>query len=303
MKIGIAVGDVRGPAGLAELVDQVKTAAEAGFGTAWSAQALGWDALTALAVAGGRVPGIGLGTAVVPVPQRHPLLLASQALSVQAATGNRLTLGIGAGIAMMVQQLFGLPGDRPARRMREYLSVLIPLLRGETVDHHGETLTAVGSAGVPGAEPPPVLVAALGPAMLRLAGELADGTVTWMTGPRTLADHIVPSITRAAEDAGRPAPRVVAGLVVCVTHDQAGVRGRIAEHFALAGQVPEYRAVLDREGAAGPQDVVIVGDEDAVAKDLDRLADAGVTEFVASPFGDAAEQARTLAVLSGQTRA
>jgi F420-dependent oxidoreductase-like protein len=183
--------------------------------------------------------------------------------------------------------------------MREYLSVLTPLLRGEAVDHRGETLTAVGSVGVPGAEPPPVLVAALGPAMLRLAGELTDGTITWMTGPRTLADHIVPSITRAAEDAGRPAPRVVAGLVVCVTDDEAGVRGRIADQFALAGQVPEYRAVLDREGATGPQDVVIVGDEDAVAKDIHRLADAGVTEFLASPFGDAAEQGRTLAVLAG----
>jgi F420-dependent oxidoreductase-like protein len=285
-----------------EIVGQVRTAADAGFSTAWSAQAFGWDALTALAVVGGRVPGIGLGTAVVPIPQRHPLVLASHALSVQAAVGDRLTLGIGAGIAMMVQNMFGLPGDRPARRMREYLSVLAPLLRGENVTHQGETLTAVGVVNVPGAKPPPVLVAALGPAMLRLAGELADGTVTWMAGPRTLADHIVPSITRAAEAAGRPAPQVVAGLVVCVTNGEAAVRERIAEQFALAGQVPEYRAVLDREGAAGPQDVVIVGDEDAVARDIRRLADAGVTEFIASPFGGAEEQDRTVRVLGELAR-
>jgi F420-dependent oxidoreductase-like protein len=285
-----------------EIVGQVRTAADAGFSTAWSAQAFGWDALTALAVVGGRVPGIGLGTAVVPIPQRHPLVLASHALSVQAAVGDRLTLGIGAGIAMMVQNMFGLPGDRPARRMREYLSVLAPLLRGENVTHQGETLTAVGVVNVPGAKPPPVLVAALGPAMLRLAGELADGTVTWMAGPRTLADHIVPSITRAAEAAGRPAPQVVAGLVVCVTNGEAAVRERIAEQFALAGRVPEYRAVLDREGAAGPQDVVIVGDEDDVARRIRRLADAGVTEFIASPFGGAEEQDRTVRVLGELAR-
>ncbi|WP_329242259.1 LLM class F420-dependent oxidoreductase [Actinoallomurus sp. NBC_01490] len=295
------MGDTRGPSTLEHLTGQVRAAADAGFGTAWAAQAFGWDALTALAVAGAAVPGIGLGTAVVPIPQRHPLVLAGQALSVQAATGGRLTLGVGAGVAMMVQGMFGLPADRPARRMREYLSVLRPLLRGESVTHRGETLTAVGSVTVPGAEPPPVLVAALGPAMLRLAGELADGTVTWMTGARTLGDHIVPSITKAAETAGRPIPQVVAGLIVCVTNGEAAVRERIAEQYALAGQVPEYRAVLDREGAAGPQDVVIVGDEDDVARDVRRLADAGVTEFIASPFGSVEEQDRTIGVLADLT--
>jgi F420-dependent oxidoreductase-like protein len=302
MKIGIAVGDVRGPATLEEIAGQVQTAADAGFSTVWSAQAFGWDALTALAVVGGRVPGIGLGSAVVPVPQRHPLVLASQALSVQAAVGDRLTLGIGAGIAMMVRDMFGLPGDRPVPRMREYLSVLGPLLCGENVTYQGETLTAVGAVSVPGAKPPPVLVAALGSSMLRLAGELADGTVTWMTGPKTLADHIVPSITKAAQSAGRPAPQVVAGLAVCVTNSEAAVRERIAEQFALAGQVPEYRAVLEREGAAGPQDVVIVGDEEAVARPVARLAAAGVTEFFASPFGNADEQERTIGVLAELAR-
>jgi F420-dependent oxidoreductase-like protein len=303
MDIGVFIGDTRGSAGLEEVVAQVRAAADAGFGAVWSAQAFGWDALTTLAVAGGRVRGIGLGTAAVPVPQRHPLVLAGQALTVQAAVGDRLTLGIGAGIATMVESMFGLPGDRPARRMREYLSVLVPLLRGESVTHQGETLTAVGAVTVPGAPPPPVLVAALGPAMLRVAGELADGTVTWMTGPRTIADHIVPSITKAAAGAGRPAPRVVAGLAVCVTGDEAGVRGRIGEQFALAGQVPEYRAMLDRERVAGPQDVVVVGDEDAVARHLQRLADAGVTEFIASPFGSTEEQERTTGVLADLARA
>jgi F420-dependent oxidoreductase-like protein len=302
MQIGLAVGDVRGPATLEELVGQVRTAADAGLSTAWAAQGFGWDALTALAVAGGRVPGIGLGTAVVPVPQRHPLVLAGQALSVQAATGGRLTLGVGAGIAMMVRTMFGLPGDRPVRRMREYLTVLGPLLRGEAVSHQGETLTVAGATTVPGTAPPSVLLAALGPAMVRAAGELADGAVTWMAGPRTLGDHIVPPLTRAATAAGRPGPRVVAGLVVCVTDDEAGVRERVAEHFGLAGQVPEYRAVLDRENVAGPQDVAVIGDENEVARRLRGLADAGVTEFFASPFGGVEEQARTTEVVAELAR-
>jgi F420-dependent oxidoreductase-like protein len=297
MRIGIAVGDLRGQAKLEEVIGQVRTAAGVGLRTAWSSQAFGWDALTTLALAGTQVAGIELGTAVLPVPQRHPLVLASHALTVQAATGGRLTLGIGAGVAMMTGAMFGLPSDRPVRRMREYLPVLRALLHGESVAHEGETLTAAGAVGLPG-PPPPVLLAALGPAMLRCAGELADGAVTWMTGPRTLADHIVPSVTRAAEAAGRTRPRVVAGLLVCVTSDEAGVRDRVAERFALAGQVPEYRATLDREGAAGPQDVAVVGDDDTVARRLRQLAEAGVTDFLAAPFGDPGEQARTVGVLA-----
>jgi len=269
----------------------------------WTSQAFGWDALTALAVGGAGVPGIELGTAVVPIPQRHPLVLASQALSVQAATGNRLTLGIGAGISMMVTGMYGLPADRPATRMREYLSVLHPLLRGEAVSYQGETLTAAGQVDISGTTSPSVLLAALAPAMLRLAGELADGTVTWMTGPRTLADHIVPSITKAAETAGRPSPRVVAGLLVSVSGDGDGVRERVAEQFGLAGQVPEYRAVLDRERATGPQDVVIVGDQDQIEHQLRRLEDAGVTDFFAAPFGSREEQDRTIEVIAALAQA
>jgi F420-dependent oxidoreductase-like protein len=296
--IGIAVGDVRGPASLEQVVGQVAEAAEAGFGTAWSAQAPGWDALTTLALAGARVPGIGLGTAVVPVPQRHPLVLASHALTVQAAVGGRLTLGIGAGVAAMTQGMYGLPADRPARRMREYLPVLRSLLAGGEVAHRGETLTAAGAAGVPGVPPPSVLLAALGPAMLRIAGTLADGVVTWMTGPKTLAGHVVPEVTKAAEAAGRPRPRVVAGVLVCVTDDETGARERLEERFGLAGRVPEYRATLDREDASGPADVAVVGGEDTVARALHRLADAGVTELLATPFGDGTEQARTIGLLA-----
>lgn len=289
------IGEVDGPATVDELAGQVVAA----DGTAglWSAQALGWDALTALTVAGTLAPGIPLGTAAVPVRQRHPLTLASQALSVQAATGGRLTLGIGAGIGAMVGGMFGLPTASPVRFLREYLAMLLPLLRGEAVAHSGDFLTTSGTVHVPATTPPPVILAALGPAMLRLAGSSTDGAVTWMAGPRTLASHVVPLVTAAARDAGRPAPRIVAALPVCVTGDEAGARAGIARRFGMAAQVPEYRAVLDREGARGAADVAITGDEDAVLRAITRLEDTGITEFIAAPVGDAAARHRTLELL------
>jgi F420-dependent oxidoreductase-like protein len=299
MRIGLAVGDVRGPASLDDVVQQVREAA-GGFATAWISQALGLDALTALAIAGREVPGIELGTAVIPVAQRHPLMLASQALTVQAATGNRLTLGIGTGIAAMVTGMYGLPTDRPALRMREYLQVLRPLLHGDPVDFTGETLRAVGAVQLrptqlPAA--PQVLLAALGPAMLRVAGELADGVATWMTGPRTLAEHIVPSVNKAAAAAGRPSPRAVAGLPVCVTDDADEVRARFGEQFAMAGQVPEYRAMLDREGITSPAELLIAGSEQEVAQAIRRLESTGITDLMLAPFGTPDEQRRTTANL------
>src|SRR5205807_7560092 len=197
------------------VVAQVRGAAEAGFTSAWVAQIFGYDALTLLAVVGREVPDIELGTAVVPTYPRHPVMLAAQALTTQAATGRRLVLGIGLSHQLVIEGIFGYSFDRPARHMREYLSALMPLLRGEAVSYKGETLSAATMAPLDvKADPPPVLLAALGPAMLRLAGQQTDGTVTWMTGPTTIASHIVPSITTAANDAGRPAPRVAVRLSV-----------------------------------------------------------------------------------------
>jgi F420-dependent oxidoreductase-like protein len=293
MRIGLAFGDARKQTGLAGIAREIQSAS--GIDTAWLTQGPNLDALVTLAIAGASST-VELGTAVVPFPQRHPLVLASQALTVQAATGNRLTLGIGAGIAAMVGPMFGLPTDRPARRLREYLEVLRPLLRGEAVDHHGETLTAVGAVAIEGAVAPPVLVAALGPAMLKVTGELADGTITWMTGPRTLAEHVVPSITKAAQ--GRPAPRIVAGLHICLTNDADSTQAQYATDFALSGQVPEYRAVLDREGVSGPADVLLAGDEETLAKRIAQLRDTGITDLMLAPIGTEAEQTRTIEFLS-----
>lgn len=298
MKISVAAGDVRGSSAFDDLVGQVREAADAGLARAWISQATGWDAVTAIAVAGAATPGIALGTAVVPVPQRHPLVLAAQALTAQAATGGRFPLGIGAGIGMMVSGAFGLPVDRPVARMREYLTALRPLLDGEQVEHRGRWITAVGAVAVPATPAPPVLLAALGPRMVRLAGEAADGAITWMAGPGNLGEHVVPQLVTAAARAGRTAPQVVAGLPVCVTDHPDDARARVADRFGLAGQVPEYRAVLDREGAAGPADVALVGDEEAVTRALARFRDAGATEFMAAPFGTPAERARTTALLA-----
>ena len=301
MRIGIHVSaSGRGDNAIDELVAHGKAAVAAGLDALWLPQLMDLDALTAIAVLGREVPGIELGTAVVPTYPRHPLMLAGQALTAQAASANRVTLGIGLSHQMVIEGVFGHSFDKPARHMREYLSILMPALRGESVAFIGETMR--GSTFAPmivaGAEPPSVLVAALAPAMLRLAGELTDGTVTWMVGPKTLGDHIVPSITTAAESAGRPAPRVAVGLPVCVTADVAAARQRAAKTFSIYGSLPSYRAMLDREGVQGPADVAVVGDEEEVRAALGRLADLGATDLASPVFGSSEERSRTMAVLS-----
>jgi F420-dependent oxidoreductase-like protein len=200
---------------------------------------------------------------------------------------------------VVIETMLGYSFDRPARHMREYLEVLLPALRQESVNVDGDTVRAHGGITIPGAAPCPVLLAALAPRMLRLAGAMADGTVTWMTGVSTVAGHIVPSLAAAAADAGRPSPRVVVGLPICVTDDVDAVRRRAARGFALYGQLPSYRAMLDREGAEGPADVVVAGDEVSVRTQLDALEDAGTTDFLAAEFaGSDEERERTRALLA-----
>lgn len=281
------------------LVEEAERAGVAGLGSVWLGQLLTADALTALAIVGRSVPGIALGTAVVPTYPRHPLVLASQALTVQAAIGNRLTLGIGLSHRFMIEGTFGYSYERPVRHLGEYLSVLLPALAGEDVAFRGETLqgTTMTPVIVDGAAPPEVLVAALGPAMLRLAGERAAGTVTWMVGSRTLADHIVPTISAAASFAGRPDPRVVVGLPVCVTADADAARERVARAFAFYGDVPSYRAMFEREGVAGAAEVALIGDEAEVVAAISRLREAGATEFAAMPIGSPDERHHTTDVL------
>ena len=199
-----------------------------GFDSIWFGQIFGPDVLTVLALAGQKTSRIELGTSVVPTYPRHPHMLAQQALTVQAAASGRFNLGIGPSHAPVVEGMWGLSYDRPAVHMREYLSVLLPLIREGRVSFSGDFFRVNATVQVPVPKPPPVLIAALAPVMLRMAGEMTDGTITWMVGPKALESHIVPRITKAAKDAGRPAPRVVVGLPIAVTDDPAGARERAA---------------------------------------------------------------------------
>jgi 5,10-methylenetetrahydromethanopterin reductase len=297
MRIGISLGEPSGSGALNQLGDEIRRAADDGFASAWLSNIFGLDALTALAVAGRGTGGIELGTAVVPTYPRHPAALAQQALTVALALEGRLALGIGLSHQIVIEDMFGYSFDRPARHMSEYLSVLLPLLDGQAASFDGETLRAHVGLSIPRAGRPPVLLAAMAPRMLRLAGERADGTILWMTGPATVRDYIVPAITAAAREAGRPSPRVVCQLPVCVTDDAAGARAAANQLLALYGQLPSYRAMLDKEGADGPGDVAVAGPEDAVAAQIAALADAGVTDFVAVEFAQGDDRPRTHALL------
>jgi len=305
-----------GGSGLAGVIEAVREVAEAGVRRAWVPQLFGVEALTAIAVAGREVPGIELGTAVVPTYPRHPLVLAGQALTTSAAlaggaaraakgSGSRLHLGIGLSHQLVIEGMLGMAFEKPALHMREYLSALRPALEGQPVDVKGETLraaTLMGPIKVDDAGPVPVLVAALGPALLRVAGELADGTLTWMAAPRVVGDRIAPSISAAAEAAGRPRPRVGVGLPVAVTDDVEGALERAASSFAVYGTLPSYKRLLDEAGLDGPAGVVIAGDENEVAGRIRALADVGATEFLASPVGSRAVRQETLRVLGELAR-
>ncbi|GAA1644563.1 TIGR03564 family F420-dependent LLM class oxidoreductase [Nonomuraea maheshkhaliensis] len=298
MRYGYFLTEPRGDDAIGGLRDQIAQAAGMGFSSAWLSHIFGLDAITALTAAGVQAPPIELGTAVVPTYPRHPAALAQQAMTANAALGGRFALGVGLSHKMVIEDMFGYSFERPGRHMKEYLDILIPASRGEKVAYAGETLKADIKLTTPGAGFP-VLVAALGPRLLKLAGTVADGTVLWMTGPKTIAGHIAPAITAAAAEAGRPAPRIVCALPISVTDDPAGAVARANEIFSVYGRLPSYRAMLDREGADGPGDVAIVGDEDTVLAKLDELRRAGVTDFVGSAF---ANRDRTLSLLVGAAK-
>ena len=230
-------------------MEELQRFAEAGFDHVFASQIFGHDALTLLATIGAQVPGIGLGTGVVPVYPRHPMMLAQQALTVQSATDNRLLLGIGLSHQIVVENVWGMSFYKPAAYMKEYLASLMPLLRGETVSSVGERVVtnAFAPIDIPDVEAPVTLVAALGTVMLQLAGQLTDGTVTWMTGTGTIAEHIAPTITAAAAEAGRPAPRVVVSLPISVTADVEGTKESVNKEFAI------YPTPAVLQGHAGPR--------------------------------------------------
>ncbi len=275
----------------------VKTLAkmrDEGFRRVWMAQ-LPYEAdlLTVLAVAMREVDTIEVGSGVLPIQVQHPTSLAQRALTLNTIAGGRFILGLGMSHRMVTEQMWGVSWDKPVRQMREYLDGLLPLLAGQPAEAEGEFWTTRGALQMPGAPAPDVHIAALGPQMLRLAGRRTSGTLTWMTGPKTLAEHVVPTLRGAAVEAGRPetAVRVAASLPVSVTDDIDGARAQAAEQFAMYGQLPSYRAMLDREGYANPEDAAIIGDEKAVSDRLDELSAVGVDEFSAVVF-DASPEVR-----------
>ena len=297
MRIGIGIGEIAGTPGTIEnLIAQAKQAEADGFASGWFANIFGMDAIIAATVCAQATARIELGTAVVPTYPRHPTAMAQAALSAAAISRGRFTLGIGLSHQIVIEGMLGLSFAKPYSHMREYLAVLGPLVRQGQVSFAGDEFRVNANMAVPGAHPCPILVAALAPKMLALAGRESDGTITWMTGPKTLREHTVPRINEAAAGAGRATPRVVVGLPIAVTTDVAGARASAGRSFQIYGMLPSYRAMLDREGADGPANVAIVGDESAVGEALDRLAEAGATDFLAAPFpveGDADAVART----------
>lgn len=258
------------------------------------------DLLTILAVALHEVDGIEVASGVVPIQNQHPMNLAQRALTVSLASGGRFILGLGMTHALVTEGMWGIPWDKPVRRLNEYLDGLLPLLAGKAAVAEGQTVTTRGTLMIAGAPAPEVYIAALGPQLLRIAGKRTRGTCTWMTGPKTLAGHVAPTLRQAAADAGRSESevRVASSLPVSVTDDVDGLRKQAAEVFAVYGQLPSYRAMLDREGYAGPEDAAIIGDEATVRGRLDELAAAGVDEYVAAAFdADPEGRARTRALL------
>jgi 5,10-methylenetetrahydromethanopterin reductase len=285
-----------------QAIAQVAAAHEAGLASVWVTHSTGFDALTLLAVAGREVPAIRLGTAVTPVQTAHPARIAAQARTVNAAIGGRLVLGVGVSHRVAIEGRYGLAYEAPVAYMADYLAIAGPLLEGRPVRHEGLHLSARLALTDEGRGDVPVLVAALQPRMLELAGRAAAGTVTWCCGVATIRDRIAPQLAAAAKAAGRPAPEVVVALPVCLTDDEPGGRAAADALLPGYGDLPAYRKVLDEEGARTPGDIAVVGDERAVRGMLQELATAGCTTFAAIRCGTPEDRARTWELLADVVR-
>ncbi|WP_067479215.1 TIGR03564 family F420-dependent LLM class oxidoreductase [Actinomadura hibisca] len=285
MNLGVALIPSASGNAVDDAVTAARQAADAGLRSAWIGQRFDHDAIALAGIVGREVPGLRVGTSAVPIFARHPLLVSSQAQTSQAAAHGRFQLGVGLGAKDLVESTFGVPYERPITRLREFLTALRTLLETGAADFRGETLTAAPPmpAAVPGAEEPlPVLVAAMAPQALRVTGELADGTLPFLAGPRTLGEEIVPRLTAAAEQAGRPAPRVIALVAGVVTADVEAARAAAAKATAFYDRIPSYQRVIALEGAERAADLVVTGDEEHVAEEVRRYFDAGATEVVFS---------------------
>ena len=284
MRLGLFIGAVPTGLTLTEQVKQIIEAEKSGLDSFWLAQTGESDVLTTIALVGGETDRIELGTGVIPTYTRHPNVLAQQAVTVNSAVGGRLLLGIGPSHKPNTEGL-GLRYERPAQHIREYVQILRSLTVEGEVDFRGEYYTGLTTRfNLEGSTPFPILVSALAPRMLQIAGELADGTVTWMAGVTALRNYLIPEIRRAASEAGRSDPRVVVGVPVAVVDDQEEGRSVASEVFSVYGKLDNYRRILDRGEVEGPASVAITGDENSVASQIEEYASIGVTDLVAMPY-------------------
>ncbi len=284
--------------GVAGVLDHLRTAEDAGFASYWVAQVGLVDALTLLGAHGDTGSPMELGTAVISTWERHPHMLAAQALTTQALVGDRLVVGIGVNHQPHVEQSLRLPWHKPVRHMIDYLAILTDLLETGSASHQGEAWSFEGEAAKPSPGVPKVMIAALGDQMLKVAGRRTDGTILWCVGPKTIRSHIAPVINDAASAAGRAAPAIVCSIPVWVTDDPGPGRAFLASVLADYASLPSYRAMMDIEGVEGLGDLSIVGNEQFVADALGDIAASGATDFTPVPMGgDPDEEARTMAVL------
>jgi F420-dependent oxidoreductase-like protein len=282
----VRIGLTGGGSTVDKVVAQAERAEADGFTALWYASVVTGDPLVAMAIAGRQTERIELGTAVIQTYPCHPLLQANRIASVVDAMGRPgFTLGIGPSHQPLIEGVYGYAYDHPGRNTEEYVSILTAILAGESVDVEGVDWTArTGGRAVPPPHPVPVLVSALGPRLLRLAGAVADGTVLWMATATAIERHVAPQITSAALDAGRPPPRIVAGLPVAVHGDDAEARSAAVTYSSAYAGMANYQRILDLGGASSPAEAAIVGDEAAVRNQLQALLDAGATDIWAAPF-------------------
>ena len=265
-----------------DAIAQAKAAYDVGVRQIWLAQRFDFDSVALAGLIGAAVPGLGVGTSVVPINPRHPLTLAAAAQTAQAASHGNFSLGLGLGAPSVESQAFGLTFDKPVRRLREYLTVLRSILHDGAADFHGAEVTANPEwpVDVPGGAPLPVYVAAMGPQALKVTGELADGTLPYLAGPRTISEFIAPTISKAAADAGRPAPRIFAIVPVVIDDDAAAAHEHAASELAFYATIPSYQAVIAREGVDSVADLAAVGTAEVVSRKLQTYLDAGATDVV-----------------------
>ena len=303
MKYGIMTGSGFDPEpSLSGLISNAQRIEKMGFDSIWMANHYSYDAINVLSLIGNHTATIELGTAVVPSYPRHPVAMAQQVLTASAACDNRFTLGLGVSHKFFIEEELGIPYRAQAKHMAEYLKVMLPLLEQRQVETAGEFYQVKTHIDIAETTSPSVLIAALGPKMLDIAGRNTDGTTLWQTGPVTIEQHTIPAINKAAKEAGRPAPRIVTGMPVVLTNNTQVARNSIDEKLKLYGVIPSYRAMLDREGANGPGDIALVGNEQELRQQIQQLKDIGVTDLNAVLIDvDSDSYERTLQFLGNET--